>query len=121
MCQAPVDATDETFFEEVIERSDVLPVVVHLTAPWSTPCRALGPLLDEIVAECGDRCCLVRVNIDASPFVTQIFQPVELPTVIGFKGQHVIERLHGTQLPEDLRAFVARLLAAVPPPHPHAH
>ena len=41
--------TDETFNNDVIIRSETVPVIVDLWAPWCEPCKVLGPILEKCV------------------------------------------------------------------------
>jgi putative thioredoxin len=39
-----IDVTDATFQVEVLDRSNSVPVIVDLWAPWCEPCKTLGPI-----------------------------------------------------------------------------
>lgn len=87
---APVDVTQATFKNEVIE-SDT-PVLVDFWAEWCGPCKKLSPLLDEIANEMGDQVKVAKVNVDNERALGMMYQVMSIPTVLLFKnGQKVDE------------------------------
>jgi thioredoxin 1 len=50
-------------FDEVVLKSNK-PVLVDFWAEWCGPCRAVGPILDEISNEYGEKLTIVKLNTD---------------------------------------------------------
>lgn len=87
---APVDVTQATFKNEVIESET--PVLVDFWAEWCGPCKKLSPLLDEIANEMGDQIKVAKVNVDNERALGMMYQVMSIPTVLLFKnGQKVDE------------------------------
>ena len=103
-----VVATD--FEREVIDASKSAPVLVDFWAPWCAPCRALGPILEKVVAGFGGRVKLIKVNSDEEQALSARYGVRSIPYVVAFKGGRAVAQFVGA-LPEgQVRAFVERLL-----------
>ena len=76
-----MDVVDATFEAEVMTRSEQIPVVVDLWAPWCGPCKSLGPILERVIAGSEGRVVLAKVNIDENPGVAQAFGVQSIPAV----------------------------------------
>lgn len=107
-----MDVTDATFQTEVIERSDTLPVVVDLWAPWCGPCRTLGPILEKAVAEREGEVELVKVNIDENPRISATFQIQSIPAVYALRDRQVVDGFVGALPEAQVKEFVARVAPA---------
>ena len=105
-----VDVTDATFEAEILFRSDELPVVVDLWAPWCGPCRSLGPILEKVVDETEGKVLLAKVNTDENPGVSQLFQVQGIPAVHAVHQRKVVASFVGAQPERMVRDFVESLL-----------
>jgi putative thioredoxin len=104
-----IDATDATFEQDVLERSDQVPVVVDLWAPWCGPCRTLGPMLEKAVEAKDGSVELVKVNVDENPRISASFQVQSIPAVFALKDRKVVDGFIGAVPEAQITEFVERL------------
>jgi putative thioredoxin len=109
------DVTDQTFEQDVIERSKSVPVVVDLWATWCGPCKTLGPILEQVVGETNGEVVLAKVDIDSNPEIARAFQVQSIPAVYALKDGQVVDGFIGAQPEPMVREFVARLGASKEP------
>lgn len=106
------NVTDATFESEVLARSERVPVVVDLWAPWCGPCRSLGPVLESVVAATGGAVELVKVNVDENPRVSATFQVQSIPAVFALRDRVVVDSFVGALGEAAVAEFVGRLAPA---------
>ena len=81
------DVTDATFKSEVLEADE--PVLVDFWAAWCGPCRMVGPILDEIQSENGEKITVLKLNVDENPDLAMKYQITSIPAMKVFnKGHH---------------------------------
>jgi thioredoxin 1 len=75
--------SDESFAEDVLNAKG--PVLVDFWAEWCGPCKMIGPSLEEISDELGDKVTIAKLNIDDHPDTPSKYGVRGIPTMILFK------------------------------------
>lgn len=91
------EATEQTFEEEVLERSHRTAVLVDFWAAWCGPCRALTPALEAAVASRGGDLWLVKVDVEQSPELAARYGVQGVPAVKAFVDGEVRSEFVGAQ------------------------
>jgi putative thioredoxin len=108
-----IDVTDADFEQSVLDRSEQVTVVVDLWAPWCGPCRTLGPILEDVVAQTDGSVELAKVNVDENPRISAAFQVQSIPAVVAIKDRKAVDGFVGALPRREVEEFMARLAPAL--------
>lgn len=98
--------TDANFESDVLKSS--LPVLVDFWAPWCGPCRAIGPVIDELAVEFEGKVAIFKMNVDENPATPGNFGIRAIPTLILFKNGQVVEQVTGAVSKSNLKDLIAQ-------------
>ena len=101
---ATVKTTDTDFQNDVLGSTE--PVLVDFWAEWCGPCKAIGPALEEISAELGDKIKIAKLNIDENPMTPTQYGVRGIPTLLIFKGGEVIAEKIGAMPKSQLQQWI---------------
>lgn len=104
-----LELTDASFGREVLEAN--VPVLVDFWAPWSGPCRDMGPALEALAAEYDGRAKVAKLNVDAYPGFAGALRIQSTPTVAVFDGQNVVELRVGARPQQQYHDMLEHALA----------
>ncbi|QMW23159.1 thioredoxin [Sandaracinobacteroides saxicola] len=80
---ATIKVSDESFAADVLGSEK--PVLVDFWAEWCGPCRMIGPSLEELSDELGEKVTIAKLNIDDHPEAPGTYGVRGIPTMILFK------------------------------------
>ncbi len=105
-----VDVNEEDFQQKVIDISKTVPVIVDLWAEWCGPCKQLSPLLEKLAAEYKGRFILAKIDVDANPRLSQMFQVQSIPAVFAVIGESAGPLFQGAIPEAELRQVIEEVL-----------
>ena len=105
-----VDVNEQDFQKKVIDISKTVPVIVDLWAEWCGPCKQLSPLLEKLAAEYKGRFVLAKIDVDANPRLSQMFQVQSIPAVFAVIGESAGPLFQGAIPEAELRQVIAEVL-----------
>ena len=93
MAEGIMEVSDGSFDSEVLKADK--PVLVDFWAPWCGPCRAIAPVIEELVKEYGDQVKFAKCNVDDNPVTPGQFGIKAIPTLIFFNEGKVVDQITG--------------------------
>ena len=88
-----IELTDANF-NEVVIKSDK-PVLVDFWAEWCGPCRMVGPIIEELATEFGDKAVIGKLDVDNNPAITAKYGIRNIPTILFFKDGKMVDKQVG--------------------------
>ncbi|MDY6823219.1 MAG: thioredoxin [Thermodesulfobacteriota bacterium] len=88
-----MEISDNNFENEVLQSDK--PVFVDFWAPWCGPCKAIGPVVEELAADFDGQIKFAKCNVDDNPATPTKYGIQAIPTLILFKGGEVAEQITG--------------------------
>lgn len=96
-------------FEQVVLKSDK-PVIVDFWAEWCGPCRAIGPIIEELSKEYEGKALVVKLNTDENPVTPTNYGIRSIPTLLFFKNGQVVDKLIGAVPKPNIKAKLDALI-----------
>lgn len=105
-----LEFTDQNFETDVLNASE--PVLVDFWAEWCGPCKALGPVIDELAKHYAGKVKVGKLDTDANRDVSVKFSVSAIPTVILFNNGEVVEKFVGLRSRKDFETAIDKVVGA---------
>lgn len=96
--------TKDNFENEVVKSE--IPVLLDFWAAWCGPCKAIGPVVEELSAEVAGLAKVGKVNVDEEMALAQQFSVMSIPTIVIFKDGKEVNRIVGGRGKAELRSLL---------------
>jgi len=106
------DSDEASFMTDVVEASQVTPIIVDFWAPWCGPCKTLGPQLEDAVRAAKGAVKMVKVNVDEAQMIAGQLQIQSIPTVYAFYKGQPVDGFQGALPPSEIKEFIDRVIKA---------
>lgn len=88
-----LEFTDSNFQTDVLENDKLS--VIDFWAEWCGPCRAIGPVIEELSKEYAGRVNIGKVNVDNNPDISIKYGITSIPAILFIKGGQVVDKQIG--------------------------
>jgi thioredoxin 1 len=93
MASDKVQSISDDAFKATISSS--IPCLVDFWAPWCGPCKAIGPVVEDLAEEYLGKVTILKMNVDDNPVTPGQFGIRAIPTLILFKNGEIVDQITG--------------------------
>ena len=97
-------------FDQVVQLSSRVPVIVDLRGSWSDQSLSMTALLEKVVLSYAGALVLVGVDVESSPQLAQAFQVQSVPTIAAVIAGRPVPMFNGLITEEQLRDLLEQVL-----------
>ena len=90
-----LEFTDANFQTNVLENDKLS--VVDFWAEWCGPCRAIGPVIEDLSKQYEGKVNVGKVNLDYNPEVSFKYGVTSIPAILFIKNGQLVDKLIGAQ------------------------
>lgn len=104
----PTEVDDSNFAQVVLKAEK--PVLVDFWAPWCGPCLRVGPIVEELASEFGDKVDFAKVNVDNNRAIASQYSIRSIPTLILFNKGKPVQHMVGFRPKAELKQQIETAL-----------
>ncbi len=104
-----IELNDDNFDQTVLKSK--VPILVDFWAEWCTPCRMVGPILENLSSQYGDKLAFGKINVDNGRKTATQFGVRSIPTLLFFKDGKPMKQFVGFMSEKDLKKNLDAALA----------
>ena len=108
MAAGILEVNDTSFESEVLQSQQ--PVLVDFWAPWCGPCKAIGPIIEDLSSSFSDKVKFLKCNVDDNPLTPNKYGIKSIPTLIFFDKGTVVNQIIGLVAKAQIEKAINNLL-----------
>lgn len=100
---------DNNNFDQEVLKSDV-PVFVDFYADWCGPCKAMGPVVEELANDYNGKAKVCKINVDEAQEIAARYKVMTIPTFMTFNKGEAMDTVIGVVPKATLEEKVNKML-----------
>jgi thioredoxin 1 len=111
MAGQAMEITDSNFEDTILNAGK--PALVDFWAVWCGPCRVIGPMVEELAEEYGDRVVVGKLDVDANRDTAVKYGIQAIPTLLLVNNGEIADRIVGVTDKASLTSKLESLLSLI--------
>jgi thioredoxin 1 len=91
-------------FDSLIKGSQL--VLVDFYATWCGPCKAMGPILEQVASSVKEKAKIIKIDVDKNPAAASTYRVQGVPTLVLFKEGKILWRQSGVVQAHELEKLI---------------